>query len=717
MNPQSNMPTQSQRRVMYGANVAILVVAVLAIVVIANYIGHRHLKRFDFTASGEHSLSPQTLNMLKKLDADIQITALVANGVSGSTLLERVDDKIKDYVRQSRRITYRTVDPASDKGKYDQFVKGLLARFGDATEAYKAAFLEVKKLHQQLGQFAQAQTASIKTLGPKLAPEEQRGDIAVLMRQVMIFLGQLDQDLKDVGGELDQALAQQTPDYRAARSMVVSSPTISSLDQVSNVLKQILTNFDRLINNPATSAALKDALLGMKLDYSKIQADCDRVNKQLSAIDTADYDNLRKNLGQENSVVISLAEYKKEADPAKDAAPKAEDKNRGVVVLPLTEIFPNLIEAQLRGGEVRPEQGWKGEEAITSAILRLTFKHKTKIVFVNPGPQPVLMRGGQMSFASVADRLRKMNFEVVEWQPAGGGQQGAPPEPMPTAEPGQKLVLVSLPAPPPDFRSGMGIGPAGPMAAEAVKKQIESGQPAILFLATSNSFGIPQPEPMLDALKPFGINVEAARVVVTQDVAPNGRTLIRPQLPVSEWVGGHPISQAVRGLRGIVVQSMPIDVPAKAPEGVKLWPLLKSPRETWAESDVANLQQAKQDVSDPIGPFTLAVAAEKGTGRLVVVTDPVWASDMVVQYGRVRDMETGEAAYSDFPANAELFVNSVAWLAGVDDLIAAGARTLDVRRIGAVDRGSLIAIWWGLLAVLPLGCLGVGVMVWVVRRR
>ena len=57
--------TQSQRRLKYGLNVTVAVIAATVIVVFLNYMGARQFARFDMTNTGQYSLSDQTLKLLE----------------------------------------------------------------------------------------------------------------------------------------------------------------------------------------------------------------------------------------------------------------------------------------------------------------------------------------------------------------------------------------------------------------------------------------------------------------------------------------------------------------------------------------------------------------------------------------------------------------------------------------------------------------------------
>ncbi|HET6441545.1 MAG TPA: hypothetical protein VFH53_04135, partial [Phycisphaerae bacterium] len=68
-----------------------------------------------------------------------------------------------------------------------------------------------------------------------------------------------------------------------------------------------------------------------------------------------------------------------------------------------------------------------------------------------------------------------------------------------------------------------------------------------------------------------------------------------------------------------------------------------------------------------------------------------------------------------YPGNTELFVNSVLWVAGQDDLIAIGPETMEARRLGEIP--GLLAMRIVLIGVLPALVGIAGVVVLVLRRR
>ena len=57
-----------------------------------------------------------------------------------------------------------------------------------------------------------------------------------------------------------------------------------------------------------------------------------------------------------------------------------------------------------------------------------------------------------------------------------------------------------------------------------------------------------------------------------------------------------------------------------------------------------------------------------------------------------------------------------AWLAGLDELIAPGPVSQEVARLRDLTPGARRLWGWLLVALLPLACVGLGAVTWLVRR-
>jgi len=90
----------------YGGNTLAMSVIVLIILGIINFLANRHSIRFDLTSGGQYSLSPQTRQILNRLDKDVQITGFYQSGNQ-----QHMEDLLKTYRFYSTKINYEFVDP------------------------------------------------------------------------------------------------------------------------------------------------------------------------------------------------------------------------------------------------------------------------------------------------------------------------------------------------------------------------------------------------------------------------------------------------------------------------------------------------------------------------------------------------------------------------------------------------------------------------------
>lgn len=88
-----------------SANMAVLTVAVLGIVAIANFLGYRHHKRFDLTQEGLYSLSDQTKKVLSGLNKEVKILKF------DKTVDQNFADQMAEFKYQSSKISFESVDP------------------------------------------------------------------------------------------------------------------------------------------------------------------------------------------------------------------------------------------------------------------------------------------------------------------------------------------------------------------------------------------------------------------------------------------------------------------------------------------------------------------------------------------------------------------------------------------------------------------------------
>jgi ABC-type uncharacterized transport system involved in gliding motility auxiliary subunit len=80
----------------------------LFIVVMVVLLSERHYHRWDLTSTGEHTLSEETIQVLKGITRPIRITAFVREGYEEKDEAERL---LSTYHYYSPKISYRLIDP------------------------------------------------------------------------------------------------------------------------------------------------------------------------------------------------------------------------------------------------------------------------------------------------------------------------------------------------------------------------------------------------------------------------------------------------------------------------------------------------------------------------------------------------------------------------------------------------------------------------------
>jgi ABC-type uncharacterized transport system involved in gliding motility auxiliary subunit len=95
-----------RRNRLLTANALVSALLVCALLVGLNYLGVEHHVRWDLTATREHSLSPQTLKVLRTLPGPVQAVAFPGADSTG-----RYRDLLGTYQYYSKNFQYRLVDP------------------------------------------------------------------------------------------------------------------------------------------------------------------------------------------------------------------------------------------------------------------------------------------------------------------------------------------------------------------------------------------------------------------------------------------------------------------------------------------------------------------------------------------------------------------------------------------------------------------------------
>lgn len=100
------MQSLGRRSTKYATNYAVSVVLVILLVSGLNYVGQRHVKRFDLTTSGIYSLAPQTAQILSKINNDIDIKAFFPGGD-----YPPLKELLTEFHTRNRHVRFEFIDP------------------------------------------------------------------------------------------------------------------------------------------------------------------------------------------------------------------------------------------------------------------------------------------------------------------------------------------------------------------------------------------------------------------------------------------------------------------------------------------------------------------------------------------------------------------------------------------------------------------------------
>ena len=696
--PQPTGDTQSGRRVKYGTNVAVAVVAAVLIVIVINAIGYKRLfrVRLDLTASHRWSLSKQTRKVVKDLDGEYQMVMLLSEA---NEYHQRARDLIAEYGYLSGQLVVQEINP-SNEGRMLKFYGNLLKGYEDRLAPLKDAVEQSRASAQTMRREVQEQLDLVRKVldNPSLSDAGQKQFI----QSVAQAFGRIESQYESLNEDLTKSLESALPDYTGAINKLKA--TLTNYDK--DVFAVVIERFEAATEQTSTAAAVKEQLLQLVQRLKKTRQAIGTTIAQLEAVEPdEEYDKLRRQIGPETVVLIG----------PKGKAPR---------VVSLDEMFKRPDSQQMRQAAEqgdRLELTFLGEEKITGALVAMSLKEAPLVVFVAAGQQPAL--GPRGSYENVAQRLRNMNFEVREWslvpRPSPYGQP-MPPGPPPEPKPGQKAVWIVPPLPGFNPMQRAPGGDAGQKVVAQIEQRLAAGDAVMVMATRSPMAGFGMPDPLGDLVKGWSVTPQLDRVILRQVVGPDRRTGAVAQMDVTRWPDGPddlPITRAISGMPGVFVGSSPLVIGSgSAAEGTQVWPLVRvAGKGLWAETDT-NEPNPKLKAETAQDSFTIAAAIEKGVNRMVVVCDAIWATDQVTSYGRLGP-DTAHILGAAYPANGELFVNSVFWLARLDQLIAAGARTQDIRRIEDISKDGLTALRCVLLIAIPLAIAIAGVIVGLVRRK
>lgn len=102
-----------KRATVVRANLSFVALAMLGIIIGLNYIVSSHPVRFDLTSNKIYTLSDQTLDTLKKLTQDVDVTMFISSR-RNSPEIQKAQELLQEYAKQSTKFHFKVIDGDKD---------------------------------------------------------------------------------------------------------------------------------------------------------------------------------------------------------------------------------------------------------------------------------------------------------------------------------------------------------------------------------------------------------------------------------------------------------------------------------------------------------------------------------------------------------------------------------------------------------------------------
>ena len=689
-----------------GVSVPVFVLATGAAAVFAGALTNSHHARFDVTSTGSHRLSQRATRMVERLPGPTRIVLAADLSVVDRVSADLVRDVLGAYDRSSDALETTVVDLSDPEGA--ERVRTIIDDLRDRDAASESGdletlrtvassltdtALELEALSPMIRRAAELIDQDSPGASTNRAFFEQRAALARVQAR----------DLDAAASEILEGLGSNRP----APGALADGPG-ELCGAAASQLEDLEIQLGRIIGAQGFGAALKAQCRRLRGSLSPLVDALARAHDELSRIEPSDAQRVARALESGEALMV------------------VGPPGTGVAAVDLPTIMPPtrvLRDAGLSpAGVIAP----RAQELIASALARIAVDESPILVLTHAGNQDDALRNPDL-FTKTSELLERRGIDTIEWSVM---DHDAPPT-LGDLDPLGTRPVVYMTLAPDSARGGSGDGPTGSRRAEALgaalTRLIERGESVLVSVNPSIFHTYGDRDPIVAALEPLGIVPDPSLTILG---TARGQTGARAD-PVTPVVMGaeapdHPLASALRGLRAVIPWGVPIGLDERVGvehgeilrartgdarwgerDWIRLWTTPSNARAYLEDQPVYNASRDERRASWRLGASAERDAHDRRQ-RVVVVGSNSWASDAVVA-GPER-MIDGRVVRA-YPGNRVLLEGSIAWLAGLDDLIAPGTEARRVATIGALDPGSRSRIRWILLGAIPLGILGAGGLV------
>jgi len=686
------------RRLLLWANVFVFVLSVVTIAASANYFALRPALRtqLDSTKTRAYSLSPQTKSLLAQLEGDWRIALLYVEEDFDLAVRRQIDEVLQRYDEAGDALTVERIDPTDPQSiaRYEALLQRLRGVFGEEIERYEAALGDAGEHYARLLEFAREESVRIRGVLGALSSDDRFGpDFKRIHNELLLTVQRGSEVTQRVAEALEISDSQPVPDYEAARDVLAAA-----LQDAAVRFDQIAEYFESAVRGGGLPVEIQGVLARARPRYEQFAVELQSKADPLVHLPPLELTSISRELTRGQAAIVT-----------------SDDR---AAVIPAAQLLPGNIRTTREGG-ITFDQRFRGEQIISSTIQSLLVDVMPMVVFVHAQPQSMLKRRESgVDLFGVSTILEASRYDVREW--IVGQDEG--PEP---AE-GQPAVYIVVPPPFVERLASSAFEPSKEELAlvETARRLIQGGESVLLSFYPSTMHKFRQPDPWQGLMSEFELEADTSQLIMEASVGATGEEVKTTSLQFAELPVEHAIARAVSGQQLLLPLAVPIEIAGNPPTGVRRWALAKAApaANRWLEPDWTQGQSRLDDPTEEQRferPIPVVVAAarprpiETGEQRLVAVGSGQWlhsqVADRTISLG-------GERKALLFPGNIELLQASVAWLAGMDELIAQSPTAQQVSRLDGVSEAVHTRWQWLALAGLPGACLGFGILMWFFRR-
>jgi ABC-2 type transport system permease protein len=174
-------------------------------------------------------------------------------------------------------------------------------------------------------------------------------------------------------------------------------------------------------------------------------------------------------------------------------------------------------------------------------------------------------------------------------------------------------------------------------------------------------------------------------------------------------LGDHDITEPLteNGYSVLLPIAQGLKVGSSLRDGLSVTELLTTSDSAYSKAGGYSITTYDKESGDTDGPFALSVAVTDAVDD-DTTTSIVWVSSSYLLDDQTNSQVSG--------GNQDFFENALSWLCHQEDTISIHAKSIGTSYL-TVDSSAAALMTAFIVGVIPLGCLGTGIVIWVRRKR